>query len=329
MLEKKCQKNPLISACVEEIISQIDNEKRVIKNHDLIGLCDAYVKTLRRPVNPHTYHEIAEVSLNQLIEKKYAVNLLSSDIPQFMVREVIKPLASRLPTQTWRSREQYKWQQFSTPPAIAYLLSYLLNYEEDKIALEPSAGTGSLAIWLRAAGVKIYTNEIDERRRELLNFQGFSPTPFNAEFINDFLPEDIEADCLVMNPPFSANGERTRTNSSKYGFRHVESALERLKKGGKFGIIMGEAAGLNTKTGRDFWHKLADQVEVKSIIKINGREYYKNGTTININLITGRKLVEATKSDWNKRMSQIVCLQAESVEEAFNQVKALNLRLNQ
>ncbi|MBA2735924.1 MAG: methyltransferase [Pyrinomonadaceae bacterium] len=152
-------------------------------------------------------------------------------------------------------------------------MSYLLNYQEGESVLEPSAGMGNLAIWASAAGARTVTNEIDLRRRKLFKHLGFSPTAYNAEFIHDHLPPEIEADCLVMNPPFSANGGRTALNSNKFGFRHVCSALERLKNGGTFGIILGEAAGLDTKTGNDFWRKLSERIEVKTIIKINGREY--------------------------------------------------------
>jgi tRNA1(Val) A37 N6-methylase TrmN6 len=329
MKEENSGDNLTLKTCVEEIIYRIEDKGRNVKNQELIDICQGYVETLEREVDPHIYHEIGETSLNRLIEEKYAANLLSSENPQLMVREILKTIAARLPTQTWRSKEQTIRQQFSTPPGIAYLLSYLLNIRENEILLEPSAGTGSLAIWSRAAKAKTHTNEIDERRRALLRFQGFSPTAYNAEFINDFLTAKTEIDCVLMNPPFSSNGKRTKNNSSKFGFRHVESALERLKRGGKFGIILGEAAGLDTKTGRDFWCRLADRIEVKTIVKINGREYYKNGTTVNINLITGRKLLETARTDWNKRLNQIVCLRVESVEEAFSQTQKQNLRLNQ
>jgi hypothetical protein len=75
----------------------------------------------------------------------------------------------------------------------------------------------------------------------------------------------------MMNPPFSSNGGRTADNSSKFGFRHASSALKRLEKGGKFGVILGETAGLDTKTGNDFWREMARSVSLKAIIKILGK----------------------------------------------------------
>lgn len=163
----------------------------------------------------------------------------------------------------------------------------------------------------------------------MLELLGFAPTPHNAEFVNDLLSPEIEADCVIMNPPFSANDGRTRSNSSKFGFRHVKSALERLKKGGKFGAILGSSGGLDTKTGNDFWKRLSDQISIKAIIKIAGREYYKNGTTVDINLIFGRKIATTVDRDWNETRSDIVNISAHSVEDAFSTVQKLGLRLDQ
>jgi predicted RNA methylase len=329
MTTARPKNTPDYQSCFKAIIKRIDVEKQPLSNQELLAVCRKEADFLRGETNPHFAHETAEAALNFLILTKYAKETLAARNPAEVLRDVLKPLVSRLPTQTWRSREQTGWQQFSTPPAIAYLLTYLLNPQTGDKVLEPSAGTGGLAVWSAGGGFQTHTNEIDPRRREFLRQIGFAPTAFDAEFINDFLPPETEIDCVLMNPPFSSNGERTKNNSSKYGFRHVESALERLKKGGKFGIILGEAAGHDTKTGRDFWRKLADRIEVKTIIKINGREYYKNGTTVDINLIVGRKLIEVAKSGWNNRTSQIACFRAESVEEAFRQAQSLELRFNQ
>jgi hypothetical protein len=244
------------------------------------------------------------------------------------VSDLLKPLALRLPTQTWRSREQMERQQFSTPAAVAYLLAYLLNLNGREQVLEPSAGTGNLVVWTSGNGIKTHTNEIDLRRRLLLEQIGFAPTSFNAEFINDFLAPDCAPDCVLMNPPFSSSGGRTKNNSSKFGFRHVEAALERLKKGGKFGVILGASSGLDTKTGNDFWRKLSDRIEVSAVIKIDGREYARNGTTVDINLIIGRKFFELQKTDWNQALNKITCFSASTVEQAFAKVNQFNLRLN-
>ena len=322
-------KTETIQTWIEEIIYQIDCAKRTLENKELLQICGGIENILSGEINPHFSHEIAETALNEVIKRNYLSELLSAKVPAQLYREIIKPLTEKLPTQTWRSNEQNKWQQFSTPPGIAYLMAYQLNLKPKEQVLEPSAGTGSLAVWTGELITRTHTNEIDGRRKLLLKNLGFEPSEFNAEFIHDYLPIELEPDCLMMNPPFSSNGGRTKNNSSKFGFRHVESALTRLKKGGKFGIILGEAGGLDTKTGNDFWWKLSDSIEIKSIIKIDGREYYKNGTTARINLIIGRKLLKPRKTDWNQVLNKIISFVVNNIEEAFEKVTYLNLRLNQ
>ncbi len=313
---------------IEALVERIKDQKSQLKNKELIALCRTLTHSLLEVDDPHIFHELAETSLNLLLKRHYASDLLLSNDPGRNVREIIKLLTQILPTQTWRSPQQIKFQQFSTPPAIAYLLTYLLNLRPAESILEPSAGTGSLAIWAKAWGANVLTNEIDGLRRDLLQHLGFEPTAYDGEFINDFLAPKITVDVVMMNPPFSANGGRTK-NSSKYGFRHVESALERLEKGGRFGIILGEAGGLDSKTGREFWQKLADRFSVKANIKLSGREYYKFGTTVDVNLIFAEKLIDPRQIDRTKAVNQTPFFTAQTVEEAFDKAATHNLRFNQ
>ena len=314
---------------VETILRAIDSESETLSNRDLLTICrDGGFRVVGNS-DAHLPHELAETAINLLISRKYGRILLSSSDPQTMCRETLRPLCNRVPVQSWRSNTQILRQQFSTPATIAYLLAFLMNWRPDERVLEPSAGTGSLAVWAQSVGLRTHVNEIDPRRRELLDLLGFAPTPHNAEFVNDLLSPETEADCVIMNPPFSSSDGRTRSNASKFGFRHVESALERLKKGGKFGAILGAAGGLDTKTGNEFWKSLSDQISVKAIIKIAGREYYKNGTTVDINLIVGRKIATTMNSDWNAIRNDIVKISVHSVEDAFCSVQKLGLRLDQ
>lgn len=326
-MKTKFQNSAHLEKCLTEIVDRIDRRAEKISNRELLDICGEAGDFLSLNADPHFCHEIAEAAINKVIKDKYAKEFFADASPLKICMTVLKSLASRLPTQTWRSREQTISQQFSTPPAIAYLLAYLLNLRAGEQILEPSAGTGSLAIWASGLGLKTHTNEIDLRRRKLLEILGFQPTAYNAEFIDDFLASNVRADVVMMNPPFSSSGGRTANNSSKYGFRHVASALERLEPGGKFGIVLGEAAGLDTKTGNDFWRKTACSVSVKAIFKISGREYYKNGTSVDISLIVGTKRIAEQAMDWQSERQRIVSVAAANVEDAFGLVSEFNLRL--
>ena len=157
-----------IEQCIEEIICIIEIEKGIINNKRLINICSKIGRLTSDNINPHIFHEIVETSLNLLIQQKYARPLLNSNNPQEELREIFTPITEKIPTQTWRSNEQIKRQQFFTPPAIAYLLTYLLNFKMGKQVLESSAGTGNLAVWSSGFGLITHTNEIDFRRREYL-----------------------------------------------------------------------------------------------------------------------------------------------------------------
>lgn len=318
----------LITDCIKSISSYLRQQTKPLANRDLLKFCEPLGEIQKGSLNPHLPHEIAETAVNFIVQEKLAGELLTASDPQNAYVHILKPLVQLLPTQTWRSPEQLKWQQFSTPAGLAYLLAYLLNLEDEDEVLEPSSGTGSLAVWTSGLRIKTHTNEIDERRKILLECLGFTPTAYDAEFINDFLPEEINPNCLIMNPPFSSNGGRTANNSSKFGFRHVESAIERLKKGGKFGIILGNSAGLDTRTGEKFWQRMSDRIYLKAIIKIAGREYSKNGTSVDVNLIIGTKYQTGQKNGCKWSKNEITSISVSSVEEGFTLAQKLNLRLD-
>lgn len=121
---------------------------------------------------------------------------------------------ARLPPQTRRDEVQVEFQQFSTPPAQALLLAKAAALRAGMKVLEPSAGTGNIAVLARLAGADVDTNEIDERRLSLLALQGFEPTAFDAERLDSLLPADKLSDAIVTNPPFSER--RSRTGASEH-----------------------------------------------------------------------------------------------------------------
>ncbi len=82
---------------------------------------------------------------------------------------------ARLPRQTRRDEVQVEFQQFSTPPAQAFVLVQAAALRLGMKVLEPSAGTGNIAVLARLAGAEVDTNEIDKRRLSLLSLQGFEP----------------------------------------------------------------------------------------------------------------------------------------------------------
>lgn len=316
-----CQPDKLPSIPFDLIkqIAAIIDSGRQLKNRDLLTTCrDWEVDVLA--TDPHLCHEIGETALNHLIATKYGKPLLSSDDPRRACTEILRPLQQNLPTQSWRSATQLTYQQFSTPAPIAYLATCLLNLNNEDIVLEPSCGTGSLAVWARAAGASVVTNEIDPRRRHLAGLIGLDPTGHDAEFIDDLLPESIVPSTVLINPPFSSSGGRVERNRNKFGFRHVESALRRLAAGGRFAVILGEGGSPGTISGKRFWDSMSPVVRVTRSIGLPGREYYRNGTTVGVCLILGRKL-PVDEPEGHVQCSPEL-LSFNNIEEAFATIKS-------
>ncbi len=106
--------------------------------------------------------------------------------------------------------------------------------------LEPSAGTGLLAILAEIAGGALVLNELAEMRAGLLSslFPALPVTRFDAAQIDDHLDPGLIPSVVLMNPPFSvmANVEGRMADAA---FRHVASALARLAPGGRLVTITG------------------------------------------------------------------------------------------
>ncbi|MCQ5137431.1 hypothetical protein NE628_14560, partial [Coprococcus eutactus] len=71
--------------------------------------------------------------------------------------------------------------------------------------LEPSAGTGLLAILAEIEGCDLILNELAEPRADLLAclFPAHSVTRFDAAQIDDHLDRAAIPSVIIMNPPFS------------------------------------------------------------------------------------------------------------------------------
>lgn len=199
--------------------------------------------------------------------------------------EITESILNAIPTQTKRSEEQVSLQQFSTPPNIAYLASWVANIDNKDTVLEPSAGIGGLASFAKADGAKVYVNELSESRLEMLKqlpFDGFFKE--NAEQINNILPDSVSPSVVLMNPPFSSTGGRTK-NSTKNAIPHIEQALLRLQDGGRLVAIVGKGMADDTPTFRNWYNELREKYNIRANIGIDGENYKKYGTTFDVQML--------------------------------------------
>ncbi len=153
---------------------------------------------------------------------------------------LIEKLAALLPSHTRRSEESDALQQFSTPLGLGLAATAAAQIQKRGIVLEPSAGTGLLAVHALAAGAHLILNELAETRRGILNelYAGVPVSGFDAEQIDDYLDPSVVPGTVLMNPPFSASAHIEKRMADAT-IRHIRSALARLQAGGRLVAITG------------------------------------------------------------------------------------------
>ena len=199
--------------------------------------------------------------------------------------EMLTRLAERLASQTRRSEESEHFQQFSTPIALGFVAAEAAALTPADFVLEPSAGTGLLAIFAELAKARLALNEIAETRAGLLGrlFRDVAVTRHNAEQIHDHLDPAIRPSIVLMNPPFSAS-PKVEGRFAEAAIRHIGSALARLAEGGRLVVITGHNIGPDQPAWREAFVRLQQKGRVVFTAALAGRAYVRHGTTIETRL---------------------------------------------
>ncbi|SER15020.1 strawberry notch-like NTP hydrolase domain-containing protein [Sphingobium sp. YR768] len=188
-----------------------------------------------------------------------------------------------LPTQTYRSEKQVDLQQFSTPISLAWLAAMAARCRSDDILLEPSAGTGMLAVHGSRAGACLLLNERDPARAALLSRSfGQIVTGHDAEHIQDLLITERPPTLVLINPPFSRSAGRGIDRHA--GARHLRGALASLAPGGRCVAIMPTSFSPEGSAALGY-NAVAELVPPRVEITILGRPYAKHGTGIDVRLL--------------------------------------------
>ena len=182
-------------------------------------------------------------------------------------------------------------QQFSTPITVGVAASTAAAITPADLVLEPSAGTGLLAIHAELAGGALVLNELADIRASLLNqlFPGIPVSRFDAAQIDDHLGANVRPSVVLMNPPFSAmiHVDRRMADTT---LRHVSSALARLVDGGRLVAITGANLAPDNPAWTDAFVQLQERGRVVFSAAIDGAVYAKHGTTIDTRLTVIDKL---------------------------------------
>ena len=199
--------------------------------------------------------------------------------------EMLTRLAERLASQTRRSEESEHFQQFSTPIALGFVAAEAAALTPADLVLEPSAGTGMMAIFAELAQARLALNEIAETRAGLLGrlFRDVAVTRHNAEQIHDRLDAALRPSVVLMNPPFSAS-PKVEGRFAEAAIRHIGSALARLAEGGRLVVITGHNVSPDQPAWREAFVRLQQKGRVVFTAALAGRAYVRHGTSIETRL---------------------------------------------
>ncbi|MER8438737.1 strawberry notch family protein [Mesorhizobium sp. M1312] len=143
--------------------------------------------------------EVAQV----LFLRRFGPAILSRSTTPQATLAMIKRIADLLPTHTRRSDESQAMQQLSTPLPLAFVTAHAAAIASCDLVLEPSAGTGLLAVHADIASLIL--NEFAATRADLLAllFPRVPVSRHDAGHIDDHLDAAMEPSVVLMNPPFT------------------------------------------------------------------------------------------------------------------------------
>ncbi len=224
-------------------------------------------------------YEAGEVALI-LFLRKFGRALLARTGSPAALLPILAKVAGLLPTHTRRSEEMECFQQFSTPLPMGLAAVAAAQITPRDLVLEPSAGTGLLAILAEIAGGSLALNELADIRADLLRhlFPGRPVTAFDAAQIDDHLDASSSPSVILMNPPFSAQAN-VDGRSTKATARHLRSALARLAPGGRLVAITGAGFAPDAPAWAETFGRLTETAHLVYTGAVSGAAFAQHGTS--------------------------------------------------
>ena len=269
-------------------------------------LLDTVAKAMGTPVSAGVWSikdatDIMEVAINRILARPGELDIDPGQgnvvMAQAMVMRLKERLMAIIPTQTRRTAEMDRMQQFSTPPTLSFAAAWVGKVEDTDVLLEPSAGLAGLAMWGKLRGAHVIANELSPRRVELLKLTGIPNvvTSENAEHLFAIMEPQMKDGTIrrptlvIMNPPFS-NAANVSGTDTMVGARHLEQALKLLAPGGRLVAIVGRGMAADKARFKAWWAKIGKEYDVRANIGVDGREYARYGTTFDNQIVVIDKL---------------------------------------
>ena len=194
---------------------------------------------------------------------------------------MLSKIGALLPSETRRSEESHALQQFSTPLEFAYVGSLAAGFGTGDFVLEPSAGTGMLAIHAELAGSKLILNEWAETRADLLEllFPSAPQSRFDGAQLHDRLDADLVPSVVLMNPPFSSS-PLIEGRHAAATFEHIRASLARLRTGGRLVAITGDSFAPTSNSWRGSFVRLQEHGRLVFTASLARGFFARHGTSV-------------------------------------------------
>jgi len=215
-----------------------------------------------------------------LFLRRFGSAILSRSVSPQAMLAMMRRIADLVPTHTRRSDESQAMQQLSTPLPLAFVTAHAAAISSSDLVLEPSAGSGLLAVHAEMTRASLALNELAAKRADLLGllFPRVPVSRHDAAHIDDHLDPAIEPSVVLMNPPFSV-GAHVDGHVADAAWRHLSSAFARLRAGGRLVAITGTGLSPENPKWRPGFERLQQQGRVVFTAAIDGRVYARHGTT--------------------------------------------------
>nr|WP_295463198.1 strawberry notch family protein [Mesorhizobium sp.] len=232
-----------------------------------------------------------------LFLRRFGSAILSRSASPEAALAMMKRIAELVPTHTRRSDESQAMQQLSTPLPLSFVTARAAAICSSDIVLEPSAGTGLLAVYAEIARASLVLNELAATRADLLGllFPRAPVSRHDAAHIDDHLDAAVQPSVVLMNPPFSV-GAYVDGHVADAVWRHLSSAFARLRAGGRLVAVTGPGLSPENPKWRPAFERLQRQGMVVFTAAIEGRVYARHGTTAETRLTVIDKIPAADPS---------------------------------
>ncbi|HTN40366.1 MAG TPA: strawberry notch family protein, partial [Asticcacaulis sp.] len=231
-----------------------------------------------------TAYDVCEIA-SVLFLRKYGGALKRLTQPPAAFLPTLHKIAALLPTQTRRSVDSQTYQQFSTPLPLGWVAAAGAMIGASDTVLEPSAGTGLMAILAEMLGANLLLNELEPGRADTLLclYPKVPCSRHDAAQIDDHLAPSLKPSVVLMNPPFSVLPGVTGTVRGA-AMKHIRSAFARLAEGGRLVAITGSNLSPDAPEWRQAFIDLQASGRLVFSAAIDGRVYARHGTTVDTRL---------------------------------------------